>query len=307
MTTVPKPVKSLVWKAAAAALVGLLALGVLASPAQAQGKASGTYLKEAFNRVTDNAALGGKIGNYGYIDGISIMAAWLNSSGKATFTLTLDANVDYLFLGAGDADALDVDLTILNDKNEVVAEDTRTAADAVVTFTPKVTGRYTMELILYKSKNNVPCVCAATILRKNGINASLKNLDEAVGNFVDALARADVELKDKAKKRLELHKEKGQWAMFGAVLAEGKEADVYNLSLGNGLRAFFATGDSKANDVDLYLLNNDATQTLKEDTRTDRDASFVHQMQGGLNRLRVRNYKSNGLSVCVMGVFDIID
>src|SRR5262245_19415315 len=94
MTSVTKPVRSVVWKMAAAALAGLLALGVLATPASAQGKASGTYLKEAFNRVTDNAALGGKIGGYGYIDGISVMAAWINQGGKATFTLTLDANVD---------------------------------------------------------------------------------------------------------------------------------------------------------------------------------------------------------------------
>jgi len=307
MANVSRPVKSVVWKMAVAALAGLLALGVLATPAAAQGKASGTYLKESFNRVTDNAALGGKIGNYGYIDGISIMAAWINSGGKSTFTLTLDANVDYLFLGAGDLDAQDVDLVILNDKNEVVAEDVRTAADAAVTFTPKVTGRYTMELVLFKSKNNVPCVCAATILRKNGINASLKNLDEAVGNFVDALAKADVELKNKANKRLELHKEKGQWAMFGAVLAQSKDADVYNLSLGNGLRAFFATGDSKARDVDLFLMNNDASQTLKSDTRVDRDASFVHQMGGGLHRLRLHNHESTGVSVCIMGVYDIID
>jgi hypothetical protein len=264
-------------------------------------------LKQAFNRVTDNAALGGKIGGYGYIDGISIMAAWIDKGEKTTFTLTLEANVEYLFLGAGDQDAQDVDLTILDDQNRVVAEDTRDAADAVVKFTPRVTGRYTMELILFKSRNNLPCVCAATILRKGGSNLSLRNLDEAVGNLVDILAKADTELKNKANKRLELHREKGQWAMFGAVLAESKDADMYNLSLGNGTRAFFATGDSKAQDVDLFLMNNDATQTINSDTRVDRDASFVQQMNGGLHRLRLHNHKSNGPAVCMMAVFDIIE
>jgi hypothetical protein len=307
MSITPLPIKRLLWNVGVAAVAALLALGAGAAPAAAQGKASGTYLKEAFNRVTDNAALGGKIGGYGYIDGPSIVAAWIKEKGKVTFTLTLEANVDYLFLGAGDLDARDVDLKILNDRGETVAEDTRTAADAVVTFTPKVTGPYTMELILFESKNKMPCVCAATILRKGGANLSLKNLDEAVGNFVNALAAMDNELMNTAKKRLELHKKDGQWAMFGAVLAEGKDADVFNLSLGNGSRYFCATGDSRVQDVDLFLLNNDGTQTIKSDIRVDRDASFAHQLTGGLHRLRVHNHKSNGPSVCVMGVFDIVD
>src|SRR5205823_4034770 len=109
---------------------------------------------------------------------------------------------DYLFLGAGDLDALDVDLVITDDQGKTVAEDVREAADAVVTFTPTKAGRYTMELILFKSKKNLPCVCAATILRKGGHNLPLKNLDEAVGNLVDTLAKADAELKKQANKRL---------------------------------------------------------------------------------------------------------
>jgi len=289
------------------ALAAVLALVGLAGPAAAQGKASGTYLTEAFNRVTNNAALAANLNGYGYIDGTSIMAAWINVGGKSTFNMQLDAGVEYVFLGAGDLDAQDVDLVIRDAGNNIVAEDKRVAADAVVVYKPQVTARYTMELILFKARNNVPCVCAAVILKKGGWNLTLRNLDEAVGNLVGTLKRADDELKTKLNKRLDLHREKGQWAMFGAVLPKGQTTDVYNLSFGNGMKAFFATGDSRAIDVDLFLMNNDGTQVLKEDVRTDRDASFVHQPGAGLHRLRIRNYDSNGPAVVMMGVFDIVE
>jgi len=307
MSKVSSSVRAAWRKLGLTAVVAVLALVGLAGPAAAQGKASGTYLTEAFNRVTNNAALAANLNGYGYIDGTSIMAAWISVGGKATFNMQLDAGVEYVFLGAGDLDAQDVDLAIRDGNNNIVAEDKRVAADAVVVYKPQFTARYTMELILFKARNNVPCVCAAVIMRKGGRQLTLRNLDEAVTNLVGTLTRADNELKTKLNKRLDLHREKGQWAMFGAVLDKGQTTDVYNLGLGTGLRAFFATGDSRALDVDLFLMNNDGTQTIKEDVRTDRDASFVHQPGPGLHRLRIRNYDSNGPSICMMGVFDIVD
>jgi hypothetical protein len=306
MSIVSSPIRFAVRKLSSAALLGLVALAVCAGPAAAQGKASGTYLKEAFNRVTGNAELTKRLVGYGYNSGTSVMAAWLDAGGKVTMRLYLNAGTEYLFLAGGDQDALDVDLAIKDESGRILVQDVRTDPDAVVAFTPRSSAYYTMEVSLFKSRDSVPCVCVATILKKGGWDVPLRNLDQAAANFVRVLAQADNELQRKSGKRLDLHREKGQWAMFGAVLPQGETTDVFNLTLGSGPRAFFATGDDNARDVDLFLLDNAGKRTIREDTRTDRDASFVHEPGPGMHRLRVRNFQSTGPSLVMMGVFDIV-
>jgi hypothetical protein len=307
MSKATLPIRFAFRKAGAALLGAALALALFAAPAAGQGKSSGVYLAEAFTRVTGNADQAKRLVGYGYNEGISVMAAWVRQGEKVTFKLTLTGGVQYMFLAGGDLDALDVDLFIRDSQGNVVAKDDRVDPDAAVGFTPPVTAEYIMEVLLFQSKRGVPCICAATILKKGGWNLPLANLDQAARNFVDVLSKADNELQRRFNKRLDLHREPGQWGMFGAVLPQGQTTDVFNLSLGRGRRAFFATGDNNAQDVDLFLLDNNGTRTIKEDVRTDRDASFVHEPGPGLHRLRIRNFQSNGNSLVVMGVFDIIE
>src|SRR5436309_3242261 len=102
-----------------AVIAGALLL-VPAGPVHGQGKDSGLYLAEAFTRVTDNAALAKKLVGYGYSDGISILGAWINAGENAAIDLPLTAGTSYIFLAAGDKDAEDVDLEILDAKGAVL-------------------------------------------------------------------------------------------------------------------------------------------------------------------------------------------
>lgn len=274
--------------------------------AHAQGRDSGRYLSEAFTRVTDNANIAKQVVGYGYNEGISILGGWVDQGNHLRFTLPLKGGTSYLFLGAGDKDAEDVDLEILNENGKVLAADVRVAADAAVEFTPQVDGAYTLKLTLFRSNQKAPCVCVATILKKNGWNIPLRDLDDSVGKLIKALDVADRELQKNAGKRFDLRRANNQWAVFGGVLKQGETVTVNNIDLGKGQRGFIAVGDRDAQDVDLYLLDRKGG-TLVEDTSTNPSASFVHEPNAndGPHGLKIRNYRSNGPAVVMMSIFDV--
>lgn len=289
---------------ACALCFGLAFLMGIPGPAAGQGKASGTYLVEAFTRVTNNAGLAGKLVGFGYAENLSILGGWVDAGKSLEFDLNhLVAGTQYMIIAAGDKDAEDVDLEIIDPAGKVVASDVRTAPDAIVAFTPQVKGRHTMRLTLFKSRQSVPCVCVATILKKGGWNIPLRTLDDPVGRLVRALAAADQEVQ-KTGKRLDLHKAPNQWALYGGVARQGEDVTVTNMTLGRGLRLFLGVGDKSARDVDLFLLDNNG-KTIVSDTRVDPVAVFTHEPGAGPHGLRVLNFDSNGPSLLIMGIFEV--
>src|SRR5207245_1420247 len=79
-----------------------------------QYSAGGPFLIQSMNRVTEMAATAKDIEGYGYNNGISILAAWVSHGANVTFTYRLAANIDYLFLAAGDDDARIIDLEVFD-------------------------------------------------------------------------------------------------------------------------------------------------------------------------------------------------
>ncbi len=82
------------------------------------------------------------------------------------FTVQLTAGRSYILLAAGDNDTKDLDLDIQDSSGRVLAADTETSPVANVPFEPKVSGRYTVRLRLYDSRNSVPCYCFANVMVK---------------------------------------------------------------------------------------------------------------------------------------------
>ena len=282
-------------------LVNLLFAGITA-PVHAQGKTTGQFMNEAVIRVT-NVANGVKFINYGYNEGISILGGWVDEKASLNFTTPLQAGKEYLFLAGGDNDAQDVDLEILDSRNNVVAADVRVAPDAVVAFNPKVGGTYTLRMTLFKSNNRVPCVCVTTILRKNGWNVPVGNLDKASGKIIKALETGD-QVAQRTGQRVDLRRANNQWAFFGGVLRQGESMGVNKMSLGFGDCLFVGAGDNFASVINLDL--EDASgKAIKQDLKNNAVSVLDCRAQGGTNGLRLHNVRATSPSVVIMSVMDI--
>lgn len=147
-----------------ACLLGVFGGEARTSAQEGQGK----YVTEAAARLTKLIDQANGQGYKLHDNVFSIGGGWLKQSTNnwvALFTVELQANRQYRFLGAGDADARDVDLEVqLNGRT--VASDTGTDPSAVVNFTPGSTGRYLVRLRLYASDNDLPCVCLGIVMAK---------------------------------------------------------------------------------------------------------------------------------------------
>jgi len=287
-------------------------LFVNATPASAQGKATGNFMAQAVVRVTDNAdkinkgRVNAGLGTYGYNEGISILGGWVNPNSSLSLTTDLKANVNYLFLADGDFDAADVDLEILDANGFAVASDLRANREAEVYFTPQVNGKYTLRMTLARSMNNVPCVCAAVILNENGKSwkVPVKNLDDATDNVVKALDNGD-KAAQRLGHRLDLRRADNQWAFFGGVLTQGTNFGVSKLSLGNGSGLAVGAGDKFSRVINVDL-ENDQNQAIKQDLKQNAVSVIDFAVNGfGQHGLRVHNIRSNGPSVVLMAVMDI--
>ncbi len=154
-----------------ACLASLLMLVGAHNRAAAQD-GQGKYITESTVRLIKLVNAANKAGYALQDNSFSIGGGWLKQ-GKdnwvGLYTVQLTAGKSYRFLAAGDADAKDVDLQIVDakDVNKVFKEDVDTAANAVVDFTPETTGRYLVRIRLYDSANNLPCVCLSTVMAKN--------------------------------------------------------------------------------------------------------------------------------------------
>jgi serine/threonine protein kinase len=259
------------------------------------------YLNDAVIRVT-NVADKVNILNFGYESGISIFGGWVEHKKDLQFDITLQAGVEYLILAGGDGDALDVDLAILDASGTVVAKDEETNPDAVVPFTPKATGRFTIKMILFDSKDKAPCVCVTCILKKDGWRVPVHNLDAAVGKMLKGMAAADKALIDQAGKRM--YQGPGQWTFYGGVLKQGESMSMGKLNFGSGERRFIGAGDDFSSAVKLQI-EDAKSKALKADTFVNPVSVLDYQVAGAVHNLRIYNTQATGPSVVVMSVFDI--
>jgi hypothetical protein len=281
--------------------LSLVALAGSAASARAQGAGDAAFLTQAYTRVTNLANNARNLVGYGYRDGISILAGWANTGNALEFDVPLRANTPYAFLASGDNDAQVVDLEILDWQGMVVANDpTQPQRDAIVFFNPAVSGKYTMRMTLRQARLNLPCVCAAVILKQGGgWNVPLRNLGNASAKIVRALATQD-RLAGPAR-RVYLRRAANEWTLFGAILPQGSSASVRGLNLGNGQRIFHAAGDSNTQDVDLFLERGG--MTVARDDGPAPEATIFHLPGRGPHGLRMLNYQG-GTAVTLMAVFE---
>jgi hypothetical protein len=146
-----------------------MTLALCAADVAPAGEKQGIFITQASARLTK---LIDKANGDSYKlddNSFSIGGGWLQQSTSkwvTLYTVTLQSGRSYRFLAAGDADAKDVDLEVLDSTGKTVASDTSTAPEASVDFRPDATQQYKVRVRLYASRENLPCVCLAVVLSK---------------------------------------------------------------------------------------------------------------------------------------------
>ena len=129
----------------------------------------GRFITEASVRLTRLVATANKQGYGLQENAFSTGGAWVKQSKDnwvVLYTVKLEEGKKYRFLAAGDEDAKDVDLQVLDADGKVVAQDVKSDPEAVVDFTAAATGSYVVRIRLFDSENNVPCFCLALVMTK---------------------------------------------------------------------------------------------------------------------------------------------
>jgi hypothetical protein len=153
-------------------IAGAAALAVLLLPsgtALAQKKGQGKFLTEATQRLIGQVATANADGFRLANNTFSIGGGWLRQGAGNwvnLYTIRMEAGMEYRILASGDNDAVDVDVQVVNAKGTTVASDTARAANASVTFRPKVSQDFQIRVRLFESRDSLPCVCVAIVLEK---------------------------------------------------------------------------------------------------------------------------------------------
>lgn len=143
-------------------------LALLADPRDAGAQTKqGKYLTQASTRLAALVDAGNKAGYTLYSNSFTLGGGWLKKSDEwaVSYPVELTAGKKYRFLAAGDDDAKHVDLRVLDPKGDQVAIDDEKTVDAVINYTPKMTGKYTVQIRLHDSKGENPCVCLCAVMR----------------------------------------------------------------------------------------------------------------------------------------------
>ncbi|MVM41300.1 hypothetical protein GO730_32485 [Spirosoma sp. HMF3257] len=251
----------------------------------AQSWQNGRYMKQAINETMVKAVLAEQSTSAGFANGICFLGAILKKGHEVGWTTTLMGDQEYIFIGGGDQDATDVDISVSNTPGTLLAKDTQSDKTPIVQFTPTRTGQYTIKLKLYSGDND--SFCCMAILKEGGNRVPAGNLDNVVGKIINYGARAN-EQKGGAK----FHDLTNQWCMYGAILDEGSKTEIENLNLGYQNHAFLAAGDQNSEDLDLYLLRNETE--IKKDTDSDSVPNVVSETYGSNYGLKVKNHASSG-------------
>jgi hypothetical protein len=128
----------------------------------------GKYITQAADRLATLVSLANKDGYQLQPDDFSVGGGWLKQSKDwvGLFSVELKGKQPYRFLAAGDDDAKDVDLRILDPDGKEVAIDAAVGKAAVVNFTPPIARRYRIQVRVYESNEGAPCACLAIIMNK---------------------------------------------------------------------------------------------------------------------------------------------
>ncbi len=276
--------------------IALLFTGVLLlfSIAPAKDWSAGYWMNQTLQSIVNTSQYATEVTGYGYNDGICVLGAFIQVGSSVSWVTNLEAGQSYMFIGAGNEAATDVDIKVTDSSGKILGADVKTDATPILSFSPSTTGLYTITLTLYSATTN--CFCAMALLKQNGFNIPVTNLSQASERLLQFGATVDDTY------GVRFHDYDNQWCLFGTVLDASQYITITNITMGDENHFLLARSDNNSQDIDLHLLDSD-NNVLASDTALDDQPLIQYQTKSSQRyNLKIENYTSNGLSLIMAAI-----
>jgi hypothetical protein len=280
-----------------------LALAVPAGTASAQDNnwVPGKRFTESYDRVLGSIQRITNTTRYGYVDGVCFLSAFLNRGQDTRFTREFTAGTKYAVVGGGDNGTVDLDLYILDEDGRVVVKDELTDNIPVVEFTPPRSGRYTIRMVMFDAGKSGG-FGSVGILRQGGYEVPVRNQSAALANLVQQANNVNRQVSE----RVYFSSGGGQWAVYGSIIPEGSELTVYDITPGEGRRAWVTGGDTTVTDVDLFLYDANGRLLVKDEDLDARPLIDFQTRGGEQYSVRIKNVQSRGASLVLVATLSLV-
>lgn len=252
------------------------------------------YITECVAAAVTQAQGAGDYSGYGMAsDSFCLLGGWIQQGQELEYKMTVQEGHSYLFVGSGDRDVKDLDLSVSDGTNTVKDEETDNTP--FVHIQAEGTVEITITLKNYTGSGQ-PDFCAMIILEDEGPQANINSLNQAAVGLCELLDRVAAEWEtDKGAN--------GSWCLMGGLMATGSQVGVVR-SFNPGSYILVGWGDTRAGDVDASVQNDDGEE-VAADTETDNrpvvqfEVSGKSPLSGTLN-LRMHQAKGNSFAVCAV-------
>lgn len=189
---------------------------------------------------------------YGYAPQISLVGTYMSEGDIYPLIKNFEQNENYVIIAAGDEDATDVDVRLLDGNGNLIVEDVETDALAIIEFNVRRAGQFRIEVELFEAEQ--PSFVSFVILQEGGWYIPRREFDIAKEAMFGMCENAN-EGAETEDGYVQFNDVPGQATLFGGLLGGEEGTTLTNLQFGNSDVLIVAAGDSDVEDIDLTLLD----------------------------------------------------
>jgi hypothetical protein len=226
-------------------------------------------------------------------DHACLLGAFVTAGQTRSLWQTFTPGITYALLGAGEENAIDVDLAIADESGKILVADTQDDAVPLVKFVPPAEGRYEIRLGLARSSASGSFVALA-VMQQGGYSIPADRIIESLTNALAYGAFAS----QRSGSGLVFH-EGDDWSFFSTVL-EPRQASSFGGIKIPGQAIALAAGDSRSQDLDIQI--EEGGRVVGADK--DDDPIPNVQLRPGDYKVTVENPRSNGATLVTLLLLD---
>jgi len=243
--------------------------------------------------VTQAGAAGDYHGYGMASNGFCLLGGWITQGRTLQYSMNLEQGSSYLYVGAGDRDVQDLDISVNDGTNTV--EDTETDNTPFVHVDAQSNCEVTITVTNYHGSGQAD-FCVMIILESEGGQANIQSLNDAAQGLVQLIDNAHGFATDQAT-------DASSWCIMGGLFTQGQEFGITR-AFSRGHYEIVGWGDSRAKDLDSSVHNTDGSE-VASDTETDNTPIVPFDVNGkGTTRctvnLKMYNSKGNAFGVCAI-------